>query len=229
MPRIGGRFDSKAVELISRAACTTPSEAAKEIGANVYTMQMTLERLVFLGMLKKYLIADLFAVYCAPSATPGDAVRAVLRSLGVREELLLKKIREAIAEARGRRICISRMNPVNTPVVNTAVFVYIASLLGGAIHKTHKHVYVCVDVEEAKRRLEAGELHPPDSVVRLAKSRYRARPRREREKMALVSFHLPIEWLRAMDGLIKEGRYANRAVIVREAISQMLERLRRGP
>ncbi len=225
MPRIGGRFDSKALELAQQRLCITPSEAAKEIGARMITMQYTLERLVFLGMLRKYLVMNTLAVYCAPSAGPRDVIGALIRTHGINERFLLRKISEIVMGARSRKVCISRLYPVNIPAVIITVIVYLAAATGGAVVEGRgKRVYVCADVEEARRRLEAGELHPPDSVVRLAEPYYRVRPRL-REKIPRISFHLPIEWLRAMDELIRGGRYANRAVIVREAISQMLERL----
>jgi hypothetical protein len=224
MPR-GSRFDAGALELISRMACTTPSEAARALGAKKHTMQLTLERLVSIGALRKYLVMERLAVYCAPSAAPGDAIKALVRALGISEKLLLKKIADAVAGARSRRLCISNhsLYPLHIPAVSTAVAAYVASLLGGGVKRRRGRIYICVDVEEARRRLEAGELHPPDGVVRPAEPYYVVQPR---ERMALISFHLPPRCLKAMDELVATGRYANRSAVVREAVRQMLERLR---
>jgi Arc/MetJ-type ribon-helix-helix transcriptional regulator len=50
--------------------------------------------------------------------------------------------------------------------------------------------------------------------------------RPSRERMAVVSFHLPPELLRIMDRLVEEGRYPSRSEIIRTAIRQMLDKWR---
>jgi hypothetical protein len=224
MPRASA-YDAKALELISRAACTTPSEAARALGAKKHTMQLTLERLVSIGALKKYLVMEKLAVYCAPTAEPGDAIKTLVRALGINEKLLLKKIADVVAGARSRRFCILNpsLYPLHIPAINTAVAAYVASLLGGEVKRRRGRIYVCVDVEEARRRLASGEMHPPDGVVRPAEPYYVVQPR---ERMVLISFHLQPKCLKAMDELVATGRYANRSEVVRAAIRQMLERLR---
>jgi hypothetical protein len=228
MPRIGGKFDNRALELAQQKLCTTPSEVARATGATIRTIQYSLERLTSLGVLRKYLVMDMLAVYCAAHAEMRDVFKALFRTYGVNERFVVERVRELVASAQGRRVCISRplVYPVNIPAVNITVIAYLIAATGGAVVEGRgKRVYVCADVEEARRRLEAGELHPPDGVVRPAEPYYRVRPRL-REKMPIISLHLPPSWLRAIDELVRSGRYANRSEVVRVAISQMLERLR---
>jgi hypothetical protein len=55
-----------------------------------------------------------------------------------------------------------------------------------------------------------------------------ARSRRRRKRMVLISVHVPPEFVKAMDSLVKEGRYPHRSAVIREAIRQMLRRYREG-
>ncbi len=226
MPR--ARFNDSVLWLISRVICTTPGEAAREAGAKTHTMQITLERFASAGMLKKYLVMNRIAVYCAHNAAYGDVVRALLRAYSINERLLVKKLRELVYGARGGRICISKPSvyPINTPLINTAVITYVLSLLGGVIRRGRfGRVYVCADTQEARRRLEGGVLYPPDGLIREAAPYYTHAPRIDRYTVT-ISFHLPPGWVEAMDRLVRDGKYASRAEIVRTAIRQLLERLR---
>jgi Arc/MetJ-type ribon-helix-helix transcriptional regulator len=76
-------------------------------------------------------------------------------------------------------------------------------------------------IRTAIRQMLDRMLRPPDDVARPAEARCHTQLH---EKMAIISFHLPSEWLRAMDELIREGRYPNRSEIIRTAIRQMLDR-----
>jgi len=78
-------------------------------------------------------------------------------------------------------------------------------------------------VRTAIRQMLDKMLRSPDDVVRPAEARCHTQLR---EKIAIISFHLPSEWLKTMDELIREGRYPNRSVIIREAINQMLDKWR---
>jgi len=51
-------------------------------------------------------------------------------------------------------------------------------------------------------------------------------PREKREKMELVSLHIPTAQLKALDGLVTRGAYPNRSEAIRDAIRQLLERYR---
>ena len=52
------------------------------------------------------------------------------------------------------------------------------------------------------------------------------RPKEKREKMELVSLHIPTAQLKALDGLVTRGAYPNRSEAIRDAIRQLLERYR---
>ncbi|MGC9049990.1 hypothetical protein [Pyrobaculum sp.] len=164
-----------ALELAESMRCITASELGKILGRSVSTAKSVLEELAASGQLRKYMVMNKLAAYCAPSASPGAAIRAVLRSLGVREKLLLRAIKGIVEGARGRKICISvyQIYRKNTPATNAAVLAYMASVLGGVFHRgRYGRTYVCADAEEAKRRVEAEEIYPPDGVVRLAERRH---------------------------------------------------------
>ncbi len=166
---------ARALELAESMRCVTASELGKAIGRSVNTAKFILEELAESGQLKKYIVMNKLAAYCAPQASPGDAIRAVLRSLGVREKFLLKEIKSIVEGARGRKICISvyQVRERKTPITNVAILAYMASVLGGVFRRgRYGRVYVCADAEEAKRRVEAGELYPPDGVVTLTERYY---------------------------------------------------------
>lgn len=47
-----------------------------------------------------------------------------------------------------------------------------------------------------------------------------------REKMILVSFHLPQSYLEALDELLKAGAYPSRSEAIRPALRELLARYR---
>ncbi|MEM4438639.1 MAG: ribbon-helix-helix domain-containing protein [Pyrobaculum sp.] len=50
------------------------------------------------------------------------------------------------------------------------------------------------------------------------------RKEKKREKMVLISFHVPPSQLRQIDELVRAGLYANRSDVVRAAIRELLLR-----
>jgi len=62
--------------------------------------------------------------------------------------------------------------------------------------------------------------------VYLERPRQAQRPREKREKMELVSLHIPTAQLKAIDDLVRRGDYPNRSEAIRDAIRQLLDRYR---
>jgi len=52
------------------------------------------------------------------------------------------------------------------------------------------------------------------------------RTKEKREKMELVSLHIPTAQLKAIDDLVRRGDYPNRSEAIRDAIRQLLDRYR---
>ncbi|MGC9051876.1 ribbon-helix-helix domain-containing protein [Pyrobaculum sp.] len=151
-------------------------------------------------------------------------------------ELMYRQIREIAENARGNMAALA--TPRFTDDRRAMPFVSrtlaeLARRLGAEERRTVKRVVYIIpverlrqvtlrDVEEAARRAMAESLEK-------TKATCREKPRRERprgEAMTIISVHIPSEWLRAMDELVRSGRYANRSEIVRTAIRQMLYRWR---
>jgi Arc/MetJ-type ribon-helix-helix transcriptional regulator len=53
-----------------------------------------------------------------------------------------------------------------------------------------------------------------------------AEKKQKREKMILVSFHIPKPLLDIIDGLVRQGVYPNRSEAIRDAIRLLLEHFR---
>jgi hypothetical protein len=62
--------------------------------------------------------------------------------------------------------------------------------------------------------------------VDVERPRQAQRPKEKREKMELVSLHIPTAQLKALDGLVTRGAYPNRSEAIRDAIRQLLDRYR---
>jgi hypothetical protein len=146
---------------------------------------------------------------------------------GALAEILYRRIREAVEKARGRVVALRPSRLADMSAVRFVSRVLRELCLrrrGCRIHRRRNLVWYIFTVD-ALKSATLGELR--QIVEALAKKE--ASPQTERpsrERMALISFHLPPELLRAMDELVSQGRYPNRSTIIREAIRQMLDRWR---
>ncbi len=146
---------------------------------------------------------------------------------GALAEILYRRIREAVEKARGRVVALRPSRLADMSAVRFVSRVLRELCLrrrGCRIHRRRNLVWYIFTVD-ALKSASPGELR--QIVEALAKKE--AAPRMERpsrERMALISFHLPPELLRAVEELVKEGRYPNRSEVVRTAIRQMLDRWR---
>ena len=150
---------------------------------------------------------------------------------GALAEILYRRIKEAVEKARGRVVALRPSRLADMSAVRFVSRVLRELCLrrrGCRIHRRRNLVWYIFTVD-ALKSASPGELR--QIVEALAKKE--AAPRTERpmerpsrERMAIISFHLPPELLRAVEELVKEGRYPNRSTIIREAIRQMLDRWR---
>jgi hypothetical protein len=158
-------------------------------------------------------------------------------STGRLPELVYQRLREIVEGARGNVVALR----ASWFSKDRRAMVYINKLLDALcrsrgcqkINVSGGDMVRYVFTVDALKSITLEELEQLATLRPAGEHELRPKPRRGRplshesggEKMPIISLNLPPEYIKAMDELIRQGRYRNRSEIVRTAIRQMLGRL----
>jgi len=225
--------------LLLEARCAATSEVSRVFSMPHVSAFLVLNNLWRAGKVQKHVVGQV-GVWCVEGADALEVYAAAFRSFGYELRMILKRLAEVLESAKSRRLCVNSKTVAlsGSARVRHLFSRFMRDAFGGDVFRVgamrrngvvvkHKHVYTCVDVDEARDRvrslLERVERAPP-------KRQLSPPPITELDSdTAIVSFHLPRSMLEAIDALVASGVYKSRSHVVREAVCRAAEKLKHMP
>jgi hypothetical protein len=233
MPRAKTRrvraLEEAVYRLLLEARCAATSEVSRLFNLPHASAILILNSLWRAGRARKHVVGQV-GVWCVEGADALEVYAAAFRSFGYDLRVILRRLAEVLESAKSRRLCVNSktVSLSGNARVSDLFSRFMRDAFGGDVLRTgairrngvvvkHKHVYTCVDVDEARDRVRSLlERAPP-------KRQLTPPPITEVDSdMTVVSFHLPRSMLEAIDALVASGVYKTRSHVVREAVGMLL-------
>jgi hypothetical protein len=228
--------------LLTDVKCATTSDVMRIFSLSHTQAFWVLKDLWRDGRVQKHIIGRV-GVWCAGEVDVLEVYAVAFHNFGYNIGAVVRRLAEIFESAKSRRLCVDSNDVgITHPVVVINLFYrFMESVFGCELYKTgsltrkgikkFKRVYACIDAEEARAKIRSlmdrlsqikrivAPPNPTDLIPPI--------PPSDSESVD-ITFHVPRSWLEAINELVAKGVYKNRSEVVREAIRQMLDALKKS-
>jgi hypothetical protein len=220
----------KALGVIRQYGCVTNKTVARALGIEPRRVPYVLYRLACEGRIAAYQLGAVYAYCAGPPGVIAVTCNDAVVHLDVRRIAgeVMCRIERGTRAVRPSRL--EGLRPlVSCPALMSAAWHVLRALLDGVsveMSAAGGRALVVTDPRAAAERLRRAM---QSGALQLEPVRYGCSSRGRRqggERMVQAGFHVPREWLKRLDWLVRRGAYRSRSEAVREALKKLIESYR---